>query len=282
MPFTTLISAKSLAKNLDNENWAIFDCRFSLDDLEKGRIAHGQEHIAGARYVHLNDDLSGPIEPGVTGRHPLPDQDAFVEQLGQWGLDAHTQVVAYDDSNGAIAARLWWMLRWVGHDEVAVLDGGWPTWKKLGLPTQNRSESREARRYVQRRPLTNQVDVKQVTTLSAKRDWALVDARAPERYRGEHEPIDPVAGRIPGALNHPFTKNVNSDGLFLEPGTLRSQFEAVLGTDPTEQTIFYCGSGVTAAHNVLAFAHAGLGDAHLYPGSWSEWITDLSNPIATG
>ncbi len=279
---TTLITPDDLHAHLDDPAWAVVDCRFSLADTERGRRAYGEAHIPGAVYAHLDDDLSGPILPGVTGRHPLPETGAFAQTLSNWGIDAGVQVAAYDDFGGGIAARLWWMLRWMGHDAVAVLDGGFPAWQRLGLPTRPGVETRSPRRFVPQPRPARLVDVETVDARRSDPAYRLVDARAAERYRGEHEPIDPIAGHIPGAVSAPFAGNLDDDGCFLPPDTLRARFETLLGDVPPEHAICYCGSGVTAAHNLLALVHAGLGEALLYPGSWSHWITDPTRPVAVG
>lgn len=282
MPFFTLISTSNLHAHLHDPNWVIVDCRFSLADTERGRRAYREAHIPGAVYAHLDDDLSGPIVPGTTGRHPLPGVNRFAQTASEWGIAEGVQVVAYDDFGGGIAARLWWMLRWLGHEAVAVLDGGWPAWQRDGLPVRDGDEARPSRTFVPRPHPEWIVNAEEVNALRTDPSCRLVDARTAERYRGEHEPIDPVAGRIPGALSAPFAGNLDADGFFLPPDALRSRFEPLLGSIPPEHAICYCGSGVTAAHNLLALMHAGLGTALLYPGSWSHWITDPNRPVATG
>jgi thiosulfate/3-mercaptopyruvate sulfurtransferase len=280
MLFTTLISAAELAKHLDDPAWAIVDCRFSLADTQCGRRDYQAAHIPGAIYAHLDDDLSGPIVPGQTGRHPLPDGDDFARILGRWGIGNDVQVVVYDDSTGGIAARLWWMLRWAGHDAVAVLDGGWVHWSQQGLPERAGSESRPARRFEAKPRPELLVGTAMVEAMSQDRRPALFDSRTADRYRGENETIDPVAGHIPGAICAPYPDNIGPDGLFLSREALRARFEALLDETPVEEAVFYCGSGVTAAQNLLALAHAGLGDGRLYAGSWSKWVVDPSRPVA--
>ncbi len=281
--YQTLIDALELVQKLGEPSWAIVDCRFVLAESERGRQDYLKAHIPGAVYAHLNDDLSGEIIPGKTGRHPLPSPEAFATTLSSWGIDSSVQVIAYDDSNASMAAaRLWWMLRWMGHDAAAVLNGGWKAWQQAGYPEASGAESRPARTFIPqvRRELVVTAD--DVVAQVHQPGFRLVDARAAERYRGEQEPIDPVAGHIPGALNLPFTDLMEADGRFQPPEALRARFQPLLGETPSEETIFYCGSGVTAAHAALAFAHAGLGDGRLYAGSWSEWITDPNRPRATG
>lgn len=279
MNYTTLISTKELAQHLDDPDWAIIDCRFWLDDTEKGRSDYKQGHIPGALYAHVDEDLSSPIIPGVTGRHPLPPVDEFSTKLGTWGIGPGVQVVAYDDRGGMIAARLWWLLHWLSHREVAVLDGGWPRWVAEGRPVSQDIYHNQKRVFVPQLRPELVVSTSQVEALRIDPAYRLLDSRAPERYRGEEEPIDPVAGHIPGAVSASFAENLDESGNFLPQVNLSERFQALLGDVPAEKAVFYCGSGVTAAHNVLALAHAGLGEARLYAGSWSEWITDRERPV---
>lgn len=282
MAFTTLIDPETLQRHLEHPDWVVVDCRFSLSDPAYGCRAYREAHIPGAVYAHLDEDLSGPIVPGRTGRHPLPDPDWLAQKLGAWGIDNRTQVVAYDDAGGAFAARLWWLLGWLGHDAVAVLDGGWSRWVREGRPVRGGIETRPRRTFVPRIRPERVVSADEVLQHLHDPAWRLLDARAPARYRGEQEPIDPVAGHIPGAVNAPFAENLTPDGTFRPPDELRQRFEALLGDVPPERVICYCGSGVTAVHNLLAMAHAGLPGARLYAGSWSEWITDPRRPVARG
>lgn len=282
MSISTLIATEELANELRNENWAIIDCRFSLDDTSRGRKDYKQSHIPSAVYAHLDEDLSGPIIPGKTGRHPLPSPELFALTLGIWGVGPGVQVVAYDDWGGAIAARLWWMLRWLGHDAVAVLDGGWPLWMKQGQPTQSGFESRSLREFEPRTSPDMLANVDQVAALIQEPGNRLFDSRSADRFRGENETIDRIGGHIPGAMSAPYSDNLGEDGFFLSPGELRTRFEGLLKDTPSKEAVFYCGSGVSAAHNLLAMAHAGLGDPLLYVGSWSEWIADPRRPIETG
>ena len=283
MSFTTLISVSELANHIHDPAFIIVDCRFALDDIYRGHKDYLHSHIPGAVYAHLNEDLSGQIVPGKTGRHPLPPVEIFVKKLSSWGIGAKVQVVAYDDKGGAMAAaRLWWMLRWLGHDNVAVLDGGWQQWKKRGYPVTSGSETRKPAAFI---PLVRDALVfstRDVQDILHKVDMHLFDSRSVDRYRGENETIDPVAGHIPGAQSLPFMHNLDADGLFLSRQALRDRFQKLLGAITPERAIFYCGSGVTAAHNLLALAHAGMGDARLYAGSWSEWITNPDRPITRG
>ena len=282
MSYTTLIASAELAPHLNDPDWAIVDARFSLTETEAGRQAYQASHIPGAVYAHLDEDLSGPIIPGQTSRHPLPEVKAFAATLGRWGIDNQTQVVVYDSMNGIVAARLWWMLRWVGHTAVAVLDGGWPQWEAEGHLTRPGSETRSPRVFTPQPHPALVVDVETAAAVGQAADGLLVDCRAQPRYAGETEPLDPVAGHIPGAINAPVTDNLAEDGRFLPPDQLRRRFTELLGGLSPEQATFYCGSGVSAAHNLLAMAHIGLEGSRLYAGSWSEWITDPARPIATG
>lgn len=282
MTYTTLISTTDLAAHLDDPNWAVVDCRFKLTDKVAGRQSYLAGHIPGAVYAHLDDDLSGPIIPGATGRHPLPTVIEFVERLSNWGIDEQTQVVAYDDAAGMVAGRLWWMLRWVGHEAVAVLDGGWQAWQSEGRPTASGVESRSPRRFTPHVQPQMPVQVEEVIANLHNPAVKLLDARAADRYRGENETIDPKAGHIPGAISAPYAANLGADGRFLPVEALRARFQRLLGETPPEQTVLYCGSGVSAAHNLLAMTHAGLDGARLYIGSWSEWSADPARPIATG
>ncbi len=281
MTYTTLISTAALAAILNDPDWAIVDCRFSLADTEQGRHDYRQNHIAGAIYAHLDDDLAGSIIPGKTGRHPLPEIETFVQTLSRWGIDRRVQVVAYDNSGGAIAARLWWMLRWLGHEAVAVLDGGWSRWQREGRPVNDGWQARQARTFTAHPRPELIATTAEVARIRTDPNYRLFDSRSLERYRGQVEPIDPVAGHIPGAIPLPFADNIGPDGRFLPPDELKTRFESQLGEIPAERTIFYCGSGVTAVQNIVAMAHAGLGEARLYVGSWSKWITDPSRPVAT-
>jgi thiosulfate/3-mercaptopyruvate sulfurtransferase len=280
MHYTTLIARDVLARHLEDPKWIVFDCRFDLGDPAAGQRAYDQAHIPGARYAHLDADLSGPRTPN-TGRHPLPDPHRLAAKLGAWGVDVRKQVVAYDDAGGAMAARLWWLLRWLGHEAVVVLDGGFKRWRDEGRPlTSTRPQIRPA----EFSPAPNAaafVDSDYVeANLAAKRS-IILDARARPRFLGEVEPIDPVAGHIPGALNRPFDMNLDEHGDFLAPAVLRESLRSSLPDIDPEQVVHMCGSGVTACHNLLAMEAAGLSGSRLYPGSWSEWITDPRRARAT-
>lgn len=278
MNYRTLISASEL-HHFSQADWVIIDCRFSLTNSEAGSYAYRHGHLPNARYAHLDNDLSSRITD-TTGRHPLPDFSALAKKLGAWGVSNHTQVVVYDDAGGAFAGRLWWLLRALGHDNVAVLDGGIKYWQQQGYDittTLPRIKPASFRVY-----LNNNLwlTAQQVENQLARKAITLIDARTPERYRGEQEPIDPVAGHIPYALNRAFQRNLNAQGLFLAPEQLRSQFKQLIGNADPEQVVHYCGSGVTACHNVLAMEHAGLSGSKLYAGSWSEWIRNKNRAVA--
>ena len=231
-------------------------------------------------YAHLDDDLSGEIIAGKTGRHPFPTIEKFAPQCNKWGIDANTQVVAYDQGHGGIAARLWFLLKWLGHEKVAVLDGGWQHWHNEGLPTDNAMIPTTKRTFLPIPKSQLLADVSYIESNIDTKEYLLVDSRSAERYRGENEPIDPVAGHIPYAISAPFVDNLGENGQFLPIEQLKKRFEKIMqGKDPSE-TIFYCGSGVTACHNLLVLDYIGQKGAKLYPGSWSDWITDPMRPVA--
>ncbi len=264
----------------------IVDCRFELARPEWGAQTYAHSHIPGAVYAHLDRDLSGPVGPH-TGRHPLPSLEKLAATLGRWGIDQRTQVIAYDQGNGAYAARLWWLLRWAGHRKVAVLNGGFAAWERASLPVSAEPSAREPRNFVPRSSRVGLVNVAELERLVASDALSsgravLVDARGADRFAGENETIDPIAGHIPGARNLPFTGNVDAQGRFLAAETLRHRWLQTLGTTPAQEVIAMCGSGVTACHNLLAMEIAGLGGARLYAGSWSEWIRDPARPLARG
>jgi thiosulfate/3-mercaptopyruvate sulfurtransferase len=276
----TLAQTELLAAHLGDLEWAIFDCRSVLTDSDAGPKRYAESHIPGAHYLHLDTDLAGPVTPD-TGRHPLPDPERLAAVLGRAGLDANTQVVAYDDAGGAHAARLWWLMRWLGHRQVAVLDGGWQRWLQQGHAVTAELPQPEPRRFtaaVQAGMWTTTAEVLELVRGRKRR--LLMDARGASRYRGDEEPIDPVAGHVPGALNLPFTDNLAADGRFKAPALLAERFEQALAGLSSEQAISMCGSGVTACHNLLAMEIAGLKGGRLYAGSWSEWIRDAARPVA--
>jgi thiosulfate/3-mercaptopyruvate sulfurtransferase len=279
---TPLISASELAVRLAaGDAPVILDASFDLADTAAGERRFAAEHVPGSRYVHLDRDLSS-AKNGRNGRHPLPARDAFARTVGALGIGPETPVVVLDAHGGVYAARLWWMLRWLGHEAVAVLDGGLQAWRQAGgaLAADPSPLPSSTSPYPLRPPLVSSVDADGVARRPPAA--ALVDARAPERFRGEIEPLDRVAGHIPGALNRFHKANLGDDGRFKPPATLRSEFAALLGTRRPGDVIHSCGSGVTACHNLLAMEHAGLGGSLLYPGSWSEWSSDPARPVATG
>jgi thiosulfate/3-mercaptopyruvate sulfurtransferase len=282
-PAQTLISPENLLEHLDDPDWAIVDCRFYLAEPERGELEYLQAHVPGAVYAHLDQHLSAQVIPGATGRHPLPKPEETVEVFSDFGIDSGVHVVAYDDAGGGLAAaRLWWMLRWLGHLHAAVLDGGWQGWVKRGFPTRQGRETRRRRIFEAHLRPELVVDAAEVNQTRLMEPARVVDVRAAERYRGEVEPIDPVAGHIPGAVNAPYLDNLDSEGNFLPAETLRERYRRLLGESPVEEAIFYCGSGVTAAQGVLAVVHAGLGEPRLYAGSWSEWITEPRRLVQKG
>jgi len=280
MAFTTLITTDALALHLADPAFVIADCRYNLDNERWGAQEYIERHIPGASYVHLGHDLAGP-KTGANGRHPLPEPIALARTFGRLGIAAGAQVVAYDQDTGMYASRLWWLLRWLGHDAVAVLDGGFAKWIGEQRPTTSGEERRPAREFegVPRANWTMTAD--DVAAAARRPDWRIVDARAPERYRGETEPIDRVAGHIPAAVNHFYKWNLDERGTFRTPEEIRRRMKETVGDVPPERIVSYCGSGVTACHNLLALEHAGLRGATLYPGSWSEWSSDPARPVET-
>jgi thiosulfate/3-mercaptopyruvate sulfurtransferase len=283
---TTLIEPAALAAHLADPDWAIVDCRFDLAHPEWGALAWAAGHIPNALYAHLDRDLSGP-RTALTGRHPLPAIAALTTTFGRWGIDKEVQVVAYDQGAGAYAARLWWLLRWLGHQQVAVLDGGFAAWERAGLALETAATARAPRRFTAA-PAAGLV----VTTAAlaqavaagalTRGELTLVDARSADRFAGQNETLDPVAGHIPGARNHPFSGNLDAHGRFLSAPELRRCWADSLRERPAATLIAMCGSGVTACHNLLALEAAGLAGARLYAGSWSEWIRDPARPVARG
>ncbi|MDX2303843.1 MAG: sulfurtransferase [Microscillaceae bacterium] len=281
--FKSLISLEDLHELISEDHALVLvDCRFSLLDTEAGRKAYHISHIPGAIYAHLDEDLSGEIIPGETGRHPLPSVDKLKDVFSFWGIKPRTQVIAYDDRAGATASRLWFLLRYMGHEAVAVLDGGWAAWLAAGQPVSAEIAQPEKSDFQPKPRPELIVDAQFVENILQKGDYILLDAREGVRFRGEVEPIDPIAGHIAGACSLPFAENLDENGKFLNPDQLKARFEQLLKAQAAENSISYCGSGVTACHNLLAMYHAGLGEGKLYPGSWSEWITKKERPIALG
>ena len=279
MSHRTLLSSAILAEHLQDSNWRIFDCRHLLTDAAAGQQAYAAGHLPGAFFLHLDDDLSGPMN-GRNGRHPLPDPQRLADRIGAAGVSCGTQVVAYDDAGGAFAARLWWLLRWIGHDQVALLDGGIAAWLADGRPlTTAVPHAQPATLPVRQRDWV--VSTEDVLSNLARQRFRLIDARSADRFRGENETLDPVGGHIPGASNRFFRDNLDADGRFRTAAELRREFTELLGGLDPRDVVMSCGSGVTACHNLLAMELAGLAGARLYAGSWSEWCSDPARPMAT-
>jgi thiosulfate/3-mercaptopyruvate sulfurtransferase len=280
MILTALVDTETLAQHLADRDWVVFDCRYDLMSPERGRTEYAESHIPGARFLHLDEDLSAP-KTGRNGRHPLPDPERLMNKLGDAGVDSRKQVVAYDAQGGMAAARLWWLLRWLGHLPVAVLDGGWTRWLAEGRPQTAEITRPQSARF-SGKARNNWVGADFVRAQLEDKAMVLLDGRAPDRYRGQNEIIDPVGGRIPGALNRFYRDNLDASGRFKVPEVLKEEFRSTLGPTNPEDVVNYCGSGVSACHNLLAMEVAGLRGARLYPGSWSEWSADPSRPVASG
>lgn len=275
--YRTLIGCEPLHSAVNDAEWVVVDCRFELGSPDDGRQAYLAGHIPGAVYVHLDDDLSAPKAPG-RGRHPLPSAEHLSALFGRLGITAGKQVVAYDAMGGMMAAaRFWWLLRYMGHEAVAVLDGGWPAWVAAGLPACTGEEHRARAEFIGR-PYADRV----VSPDQVLRQPRLIDSRDPARFRGETEPVDPVAGHIPGAVNHFCKNNLDEQGRFRDTASLRRLLQPAFGAAAPGEVTFYCGSGVTACHNILAAVHAGFNEPRLYAGSWSEWCADPVRPVARG
>ncbi|MGZ5200013.1 MAG: sulfurtransferase [Telluria sp.] len=281
--YTTLISAADLASHIDDPNWVVVDCRHDLANLSAGRDGYAVAHLPHAVFADMETELSGAKRgpDGVfRGRHPLPEREAFIETLRGWGVNDNTQVVAYDAHGGMFAARLWWMLRWVGHEAIAVLDGGMAAWQAAGQSLVAQVDSKPRGGITARDSLAPSVSVAEVRDNIGSGARTVVDARSPDRYRGENETIDPVGGHIPGAKNRFFKDNLDAEGRFKGAAQLKSEWSGIVA-DPA-RAVMQCGSGVTACHNLLALEVAGMQGAALYPGSWSEWCADPARPVATG
>lgn len=283
MPIAQLITAAQLHARLSDANVQVFDCRFALDDTSYGQRSFAQGHISGAQFLDLEGDLSGPIVSGTTGRHPLPEPAQLQKRLAELGLNNDSQVILYDDGPGAFAARAWWLLAWLGKREgVFVLDGGLKAWRDAGLPLTNTLEPAKAGTFSAKPDASMVLSAEQLQARLHTPDMTLIDARALPRFKGEVEPLDPVAGHIPGAQCAVFTDNLDSDGHFLPAEQLHQRFSALLGQRSPQDLVAYCGSGVTACHNLFSLCLAGYPLAPLYAGSWSEWVTDPQRPVATG
>ncbi|WP_257283241.1 sulfurtransferase [Endozoicomonas sp. SESOKO1] len=280
---TLLIEPEMLATLMKDKHLVVLDARFSLADPKQGRVMYSQGHIPGARYADLESDLSGLIIPGKTGRHPLPEQADWQATLRRWGIDRDAQVVVYDDGGHAMAARAWWLLRWAGITHAMILHGGMKAWQAGRYPvTTDVPEVVESQGdfTIGHMPTVSAQDLMAQLETEGGPGHKLIDARAYERFRGEEETMDSLAGHIPGAVCHPFTENLDDNGRFFSADHLREIFTSLVGED--SRPVFYCGSGVTACHNIFAMELAGLSGATLYPGSWSEWITDSRHPVARG
>ncbi|WP_323613841.1 sulfurtransferase [Pseudomonas putida] len=283
MPLAQLITPQQLAERLGSPKLVILDCRFALEDVDYGQRSYAEGHIAGAHFADLERDLSGPVSKGKTGRHPLPDPQRLVERLREWGLDNDSEVVLYDDGPGAFAARAWWLLAWLGkRTGVAILDGGLKAWHTAGQPLSLDAPARYEGTFNGEPDTKLLIDAEHLATELASPKLTLIDARALPRFRGDVEPIDPVAGHIPGAQCAAFTDNLGEDGRFLAPEQLRQRFAEKLAGRSPEHLVAYCGSGVTACHNLFALALAGYPLGRLYAGSWSEWINDPAHQVAMG
>jgi thiosulfate/3-mercaptopyruvate sulfurtransferase len=283
MAWNTIVSAEHAVTRLADPRLRVFDCRYELGNPGAGRQAYLRGHLPGAIHVDLHRELAAPETP-TSGRHPLPQPDGFAARLRAWGVDEESLVLAYDDSSGLWAARFWWMTtKWLGHPRVAVLDGGLRRWTELGLPlTTDVPSPHPAGKFEGRHDPTAVFDADATARAALDSEWRVLDARAAERYRGEVEPIDKVAGHIPGAISRPTATLVRADGTFLPPVEIRAALEVQLGPVPAERTVAYCGSGVTACHLLLAMERAGLSGGKLYAGSWSEWSRDPARPVARG
>jgi thiosulfate/3-mercaptopyruvate sulfurtransferase len=281
--YTSLISTDELARQLADPALVLVDCRHNLSDVDAGQRAYGAAHLPGARFMHMDRELSGE-RTGRNGRHPLPDVAALSGSLSRAGIDSSKQVVAYDQNNGMWASRLWWLLHWLGHDAAAVLDGGIDKWITEGRPITADPPSVRPARFVAMtpRPVISSADILRDLSSHSSNPLTIIDARAPERFRGDIEPLDPVAGHIPGAINRPYGANLTPQQTFKPAELLRAEFEAQLDGAPSSSVVHQCGSGVTACHNLLAMDVAGLPGSRLYPGSWSEWIADPTRPVARG
>ena len=283
MPLAQLISPLALDQKKQQPGLVILDCRFALEDPDYGQRSYADGHIAGAHFADLNRDLSGPVIKGVTGRHPLPEPAQLLARLQAWGIDNDSEIVLYDDGPGAFAARAWWLLAWLGkRDGVFMLDGGLKAWHAAGLPLSLDAPKAVAGQFTGQPDHSLLLDAEHLRQRLGQADLTLLDARGLPRFRGEVEPIDPVAGHIPGAQCAAFTDNLDSDGRFLPAQQLKQRFAEKLAGRSPEHLVAYCGSGVTACHNLFALCLAGYPLARLYAGSWSEWITDAQRPVATG
>lgn len=278
MSYTTVISAQDLKAIIDQDNVRVFDCRFSLKDPQGGLKNYQSGHLPMAQFADMDTQLSSAMTE-TSGRHPLPEVDVFLAQLKAWGINNDTQVIAYDDISGAFAARLWWMLRWVGHEKVAVLNGGMQQWTEHGFPLSQDEVEFAAGSFSGAANMDWLVDIETVQSELAENKITLLDARAADRFTGKDKKTDPVPGHVPGAYNLPFSGNLTKDGLFASPATINDRFANIIQDQPLTNVVNMCGSGVTACHNLLAQAVAGMPPTKLFIGSWSQWIRDSSRPV---
>lgn len=280
MTYTSLISPEDLTRNLNNPNWRIIDCRFDLNNRHAGFEKYNAGHISNALYADLKNDLSSP-ETATSGRHPLPAVPEITKRLGAWGIDSKTQVVVYDDACGSFAGRLWWILNWLGHERVAVLNGGLNYWEQNNYPTTKDLPQIQPANFIANPDMSMVVDTTRLEQLLASSNILLIDVRDPQRYQGLLEPIDKIAGHVPGAVNVPWKSNIDENGLYLTPPQLSSIYKNLIKDNTDKDVVFMCGSGVTACHSLVAMKYLGYEGAKLYPGSWSEWIQDPHHPIET-
>ncbi len=279
MSYKTIISAENLINSLQDENTLVFDCRCDIKDTTYGIQAYTEGHMPGSIYVNVDTDLASEKTPS-SGRHPLPDADALSEKLSQWGLSSEKQAVIYDDASGAFAGRMWWILKWLGHKKVAVLDGGLGSYMSIGGKLTTDETIFEKNIFTPNIQSEMVVEITDVEEAQYKMNKLIIDARSKERYLGIKDLVDPIAGHVPGAISHPLSLNLNKDGKFRSPEDLKLAFDKIIADTTSENVISMCGSGITACHNILAMEIAGIKGIKLYVGSWSEWITDKSRPIA--
>jgi len=279
---TTLVSADELARHLNDPHWIVFDCRHDLANTEYGAQAWAKGHIPGAQFLHCDRDLSGPMN-GKNGRHPLPEIETFARRMSECGVTPQTQVVAYDNEASAFSARLWWLLKWLGHDKVALLDGGLAAWRRAKLPLDQTVKKLPPAEFIPHPRADMLVDADYVLRHLRSPEMLLLDARSEDRYAGENERLDPVAGHVPGAINRFYYDCLDDAGIYFKSAdALRAEFLDLIGDRDPRTVVHMCGSGVTACVNVLAMEIAGLPGSKLYPGSWSEWCSDPARPYVTG
>jgi len=281
MTYQTIISVEDLNKNLNTQDWLIFDCRFILKDPEGGLKKFNQGHIPGAQYVDMDKDLASPVT-STSGRHPLPNPEELINKLQSWGVNNSSQIICYDDMSGAFAARMWWLLKWLGHNNIAVLDGGIEKWTAKNVSLETDTQQRAAGSFSGQANNDMWVNVEFVQKELEQDKINLLDARSVERFTAKDTKTDPVAGHVPGAMSYPFAENLSKQGVFLPSEELHKRFTPIVSNPENKELINMCGSGVTACHNILAMSIAELPMTRLFVGSWSEWIKDKSRPVATG